>query len=245
MSGASTGRAAISSLRPRAAATGPAKKARPTRRAGSTVPAAAQPMFAIPLTAARASVMCRLNILFAAAALLAGCSSSDESSGSGTSDAAEADICSVDSGRCHSDSDCKSSSGTVCMAPGTIMYAPGSGPCPFDWRDSGCSSDADCQTSSGVGYCNQPPGLCPFPIPASCAEGCADDAGCGEGQFCGSDHRCRVGPCSETAPCEADHDCTSSGHCTRRSCPLGDECDGCCVNGACYGEAGRCEQRPL
>lgn len=89
-----------------------------------------------------------------------------------------------------------------------------------------CFSTQDC--ASGVCTSNR------------CAPGCTSDADCSDPALaCSANARC------EPRVCAADPDCPpnllcQSGTCSRKSCSSDEDCDGVCVNQACFEDYGRC-----
>jgi hypothetical protein len=102
-----------------------------------------------------------------------------------------------------------------------------------------CTSDADCKPHGATLVCD--PIACSCNGQMQCEPGCTDDTPCTPlGEVCDvATARCVAHACSQPSGCPANFDCTG-GSCMRRPCSSDLDCDGYCVNGACFDQTGTC-----
>ncbi len=125
------------------------------------------------------------------------------------------------------------SGGASCARPGTPF---GCGACNPD--PGNCTDDAMCKGQGAAMICE--PIACSCSSVQACVQGCVQDASCDADQSCDfATARCVPRACNAENPCSLDFDCTPGG-CIRRSCRDDLECDGYCVEGACFSGRGEC-----
>ena len=135
---------------------------------------------------------------------------------------------------CSAAEPCQASTGS-CTQPGVTLGCGACNTMPGD-----CTGDAQCSTHGPHQICE--PIQCSCNGAMACAMGCVDDTPCTEGQTCDlAAARCKPRACSAAAPCPGNFDCTS-GSCARRTCTSDLDCDGYCVDGACFTQRGSCQQ---
>src|SRR5207237_10250943 len=102
-----------------------------------------------------------------------------------------------------------------------------------------CTSDAQCKTRGASLVCD--PIACTCSNQKTCVPGCTSDMQCADGgQRCDlATARCVAQACSVPADCAPNFDCRATT-CTRRPWPSDLECDGFCVDGACFAQTGTC-----
>jgi hypothetical protein len=136
---------------------------------------------------------------------------------------------------CERDDDCSSAMFQTCAPAGA---AQGCGICTVPTNP--CHADSDCAGSGSNMICTQV--ACDCDNAMECTPGCTAATDCGDGQTCDlSTSRCAPTACtgSGAGACPADFEC-KRGHCSRLSCTTDADCDGYCVEGACYSTAGEC-----
>jgi len=139
---------------------------------------------------------------------------------------------SPDSKCCLSDENCTGGQ-ELCAPPGASF---GCGVCNTD--PTACGSDAECRGANPIAICVER--TCGCSAQRDCVPGCTSDAGCGIGQSCNlTTNRCAPTECTTTAACPQDFGCIGN-RCLRKGCITSSDCDGFCVDGLCYQEAGEC-----
>lgn len=133
---------------------------------------------------------------------------------------------------CLSSASCRNAQ-EFCAPPNSAV---GCGAC--DSTPGTCVTDDDCRIVQPATICEPRQCAC-FPDSTVCVPGCTTDSDCGVGQSCDvATNRCDAQPCS-TAPCPDNFDCRS-GRCARRACVDFADCEGFCVEGLCFEQAGEC-----
>jgi hypothetical protein len=138
---------------------------------------------------------------------------------------------------CSASKSCAAQAMSYCLAPGAT---PQCDDCQM--ASSPCASDDECGAEN-EGFICEPVVCACSPADTRCVPGCHVDDDCGEGQICGEHYRCSGAPCEASEDCPSNFDCVEQS-CTRRACNKNSECDEYCVEGACYSEAGKCQQMP-
>jgi len=134
---------------------------------------------------------------------------------------------------CSSDAQC--TTGTAfCAPPGA---SAGCGVCNMDPSD--CAADADCKPHGATMICE--PITCTCIGAKACVAGCTQDSQCGgPGLVCDlTSSRCVAKPCATDDQCPDNFHCGGTA-CARTTCATDLDCDGYCVNGACYEQTGQC-----
>lgn len=132
-------------------------------------------------------------------------------------------------GQCRTDADCTGPAES-CLPPGAF---PGCGACMN--VDNPCTGDSMCTGANEI--CE--PAQCACGGESVCKLGCLSNMECGGVQVCEM-LRCVGKPCSAASDCPANYACGQDGRCGRRTCAADGECDGLCVQGQCYDQAGTC-----
>jgi hypothetical protein len=124
-----------------------------------------------------------------------------------------------------------------CLEPGA---APLCGTCRV--AEERCASDEACQAVEDGTIC-EPLGCACSPAETACVLGCQSDDECGAAEVC-SGYRCKPKACQVTDECPSNFECVDQA-CTRKACEDGAECNGFCVQHACYDDPGRCHPHPF
>lgn len=139
---------------------------------------------------------------------------------------------------CSTASQC-SQGGVACEPPGAAPICGGA--CSTQAGD--CTSDADCKLRGPTLVCD--PIACSCNGQQQCVPGCTKDTDCAaQGEICDTaTARCVPHTCSLPADCPPNFDC-ANGTCARRTCTSDLDCDGYCVDGACFDQTGTCTPLP-
>lgn len=134
---------------------------------------------------------------------------------------------------CNGQADCNPSNTLRCVGPEAGVQC---GIC--DRTPGSCTTDAACDPAGTARICELI--LCSCIDQRECVPGCAGAAPCGDGLVCDvPTSRCVPLTCGAAAPCPDNFDC-AAGSCTRRACTSDAQCDGFCVDGACFDALGTC-----
>lgn len=132
-------------------------------------------------------------------------------------------------GQCRVDADCTGPAES-CLPPGV---SPGCGACMN--VDMPCADDMACAGANEI--CE--PAQCACGGEKVCKLGCLSDMECGNGQACEM-LRCVGKPCMDDTVCPMNYGCSADKRCARKPCSSDGDCQGICVQGACYDKAGTC-----